>query len=224
MRGALSLGASFLLTWTVAMIVRLQVPAHLGPVRQGYFSAAESFAGVCFILIGLGVDTHLMREAAGRPAYASRIVGGLFALRGLLGAALLIAMTAVLHGTGRPSEVVFTAAVFGIANLLLANNQTLVTALQASSVAGPVAAANVAARIGWAAGVLIALRYDAPLALIALALPAAELFKTAMLAAIARVRLQLRFRIDVPAVRQALRATRRSSRTRWPSGCSATSA
>jgi len=189
------------------MIVRLQVPAHLGPVRQGYFSAAESFAGVCFILIGLGVDTHLMREASVRPAYASRIVGGILALRGLLGAGLLIAMTAVLHGTGRPAEVVLTAAVFGIANLLLANNQTLVTALQANSVAGPVAAANVAARIAWAAGVLIALRYDAPLALLALALPAAELFKTAMLAPIARARLQLRFRIDVPAVREALRAS-----------------
>ena len=203
----MTLGASFLVTWTVALIVRLQVPAHLGPVRQGYFSAAESFAGVCFVLIGLGVDTHLMREASVRPSYASRIVGGIFALRGVLAAALLVAMTAILHGTGRPAEVVFTAAVFGIANLALANNPTLVTTLQASSVAGPVAAANVAARVAWAAGVLIALHYDAPLALLALALPAAELLKTAMLIPIARGRLDLRFRIDVPAVRHALRAS-----------------
>jgi O-antigen/teichoic acid export membrane protein len=206
-RNASRLGASLLVTWTVAMIVKLQVPAHLGPVRQGYFSAAESFAGVFFILIGLGIDIHLMREASVRPKHASEIVGGIFALRGLMGAALLVMMTAALHGTGWPAEVVFTAAVFGIANLLLANNVTLATALQAASFAGPVAVANVAAKVVWAAGVLIALRYDAPLPVLALALPAAELVKASMLMPVARSRLDLRCRIDVPAVRRALRVS-----------------
>ena len=206
-RNASRLGASLLVTWTLAVIVKLQVPAQLGPVRQGYFSAAESFAGVFFILIGLGIDIHLTREASVRPKHASEIVGGIFALRGLMSAALLVVMTAVLHGTGRPSEVVATAVVFGIANLVAANNVTLATALQAALVAGPVAAANVAAKLVWAAGILIALHQGAPLPVLALALPAAELVKAAMLVPVARSRLGLRFRIDVPAVRRALGAS-----------------
>ncbi|HXJ81250.1 MAG TPA: oligosaccharide flippase family protein [Candidatus Methylomirabilis sp.] len=206
-RNGLRLGASLLITWSVAMIVKLQVPAHLGPVRQGYFSAAESLAGVFFILIGLGIDTHIMREVSVRPRHASEIVGGIFVLRGLMSAALLIVMTAVLQTSRRPSELVVTAAVFGIANLIIANNTTLASVLQATSFAGPVAAANVAGKLAWAAGVLLALHYDAPLPLLALALPGGDLLKTAVLVPFARSRLQLQFRIDVPALRRALRAS-----------------
>src|SRR5262245_29540407 len=83
-KNGVQLGASLLVTWSVAVIVRLQVPAHLGPVQQGYFSAAESFAGVFFILLGLGIDTHIMRVVSVRPQHASEIVGGVFVLRGLL--------------------------------------------------------------------------------------------------------------------------------------------
>jgi O-antigen/teichoic acid export membrane protein len=206
-KSGVQLGASLLVTWSVAAIVKLQVPAHLGPVQQGYFSAAESLAGVFFILLGLGIDTHIMRVVSVRPRHASAIVGGVFVLRGLMSAVLLVVMTAVLRATARPSEVALTAAVFGMANLILANNATLSSVLQATSVAGPVAAANVAAKIAWGTGVLIALYYAAPLPLLALALPGAELLKAAVLAPVARSRLALSFRIDVPAVRGALVAS-----------------
>lgn len=206
-RNGLTLGASLLVTWSVAVIIRLQVPAHLGPVRQGQFAFAESFAGMCFALIGLGIDTHLMREVSVRPKHASEIVGGIFLLRALMGAALLAAMTTVLWMTGRPPETVLTAVVFGVANLVLANNATLATVLQANAFARPVAVANVAAKIAWGAGLLIALRYEAPLPLLALALPAADLLKTAMFVPAARRRLALQYRIDVAAVRRALRAS-----------------
>lgn len=206
-RNGVTLGATLLVTWSVALIVRLQVPAHLGPTRAGQFAFAESFAAVFFTLIGLGIDTHLMREVAVRPRHASEIVGGVFALRALLGAALLGGLTATLWLTGRPAEIVLTAAVFGVANLILANNATLVTVLLAASGSGAVATANVVAKILWATGVMIGLRHGAPLALLALALPAADLAKTMILVPATRRVLDLRFRIDVSALRRGLRAS-----------------
>src|SRR5262249_3216616 len=116
-------------------------------------------------------------------------------------------MTVVLRASGRPSELVVTAAVFGLANLIVANSATLANVLQATSFAGPVAVANVVGKLVWAAGVLIALHYDAPLRLLALALPIGDLLKTAVLVPFARSRLELRFRIDVPALRRALLAS-----------------
>src|SRR4051812_28300270 len=44
LRNGLRLGSSLLLTWAVALIVKLQLPAQLGPIRQGHFAFAESFA------------------------------------------------------------------------------------------------------------------------------------------------------------------------------------
>lgn len=207
MRNGLTLGASLLVTWTVAVIVRLQVPAHLGPVRQGQFAFAESVAGMFFTLIGLGIDTYLMREVAVRPQRASEVVGGIFALRALIAVALFVVMTAVLWTTGQPPEMVLTAVVFGAASLIITNNATLATVLQASTFARPVALANVAAKIVWGVGLLTALSYDAPLPLLAMALPAAELLKAAMLVSATRWQLGLRYTIDVAAVRGALPAS-----------------
>src|ERR1700678_2280283 len=59
LRNGLKMGGSLLVTWSVAMIVKLRVPAHLGPVLQGRFSFAESFPAMFFAALGLGIDLHL---------------------------------------------------------------------------------------------------------------------------------------------------------------------
>src|ERR1700690_3107834 len=106
------------------MIVKLQVPAHLGPVRLGHFGFAESFAALFFTCIGLGIDTYLLKEVSVRLDHASDVVGGAFALRALMSAAILVAMSATLWITRRPVETLLTAAVFGIAYLVTTNNAT----------------------------------------------------------------------------------------------------
>ena len=75
LRNGAKLAGSLMVTWSVAMIVKLQVPAHLGPIRQGQFGFAESFAGMFFTTIGLGIDTYVMKEVSVRPKHASEFTG-----------------------------------------------------------------------------------------------------------------------------------------------------
>jgi O-antigen/teichoic acid export membrane protein len=206
-RNALKLGSSLIATWSVAMIVKLQVPAHLGPVRQGHFGFAESFATVFFTCIGLGIDTYILKEVSVRPGHASDVVGGTFALRGLMSAAILAAMTATLWITHRPAETVLTAGVFGFAYVVMTNNSTLAVVLQAAGRVGWVAASNVTTKIVWGLGLLLGLHFDAPLPLLAAAYLSAELLKTVLLVPAARREAGLRYRIDASAVRKAVVAS-----------------
>jgi O-antigen/teichoic acid export membrane protein len=206
-RNGLKLGGSLIVTWSVAMIVKLQVPAHLGPVRQGHFGFAESFAALFFTCIGLGVDTYILKEVSVRPDHASDVVGGALALRAVMSTAILAAMTATLWITRRPAETLVTAAVFGGAYLVMTNNNTLAVVLQAAGRVGWVAASNVTTKIVWGAGLLAGLHFDAPLPLLASAYLSAEILKTAMLVPATRREAGLRYRIDPPAVRKAVVAS-----------------
>jgi O-antigen/teichoic acid export membrane protein len=206
-RNGLKLGSSLIATWSVAMIVKLQVPAHLGPVRQGHFGFAESFAAVFFTCLGLGIDTYLLKEVSVRPDHASDVVGGALVLRGLMSVVILAAMTATLWITRRPAETVLTAAVFGVAYLVTTNNGTLAVVLQAAGRVGWVAASNVTTKVVWGLGLLLGLHFDAALPLLAAAYLCSELLKTAMLIPAARREAGLRYRIDAPSVRKAVVAS-----------------
>ena len=206
-RNGVKLGASVLVTSAVAMVVKLQVPPHLGPVRQGRFGVAENLATLFFTCIGLGVDTYLLKEVSVRRDHASDVVGGTFALRALMSAAILAAMTATLWVTRRPMETVLSAAVFGVAFLVMTNNNTLIVVLQAGARVGWVAVSNIAAKIAWGVALLVALHLDAPLPVLAGTYLASELLRTAMLVPAARREAGLAYRIDAPAVRSAVVAS-----------------
>ncbi len=125
LRNGLKMGGSLLITWSVALIVKLRVPAYLGPVRQGDFGFADSFAAMFFAVLGLGIETHLIKEAAVRPKYASDIVGGVLILRILVSLVIFPAMAVVLWATGRSGGVLTAVMVFGAGYHLMAVNATL---------------------------------------------------------------------------------------------------
>ena len=204
LRNGLKMGGSLLITWTVALIVKLRVPAHLGPVRQGHFGFAESFAAMLFAAIGLGIDTYLIKEVAVRPSHASDVVGGVFVLRALMSVVLLLAIGCVLGLTGRPQDILVAALVFGVINLLMTTNATLGAVLAAISRVGPSVIANIATKIVWGVGLLIGLKYNAPLPVLALPGLVGELLRLAIILPATRIEAGLQFRIDVPAVRVAL--------------------
>lgn len=204
LRNGVKMGGSLLVTWSVAIIVKFRVPARLGPVRQGDFGFAEGFAMMFFATLGLGIDMYIIKEVSVRPKHASDVVGGVFALRVLLTVVLLAAMGAVLGVTGRPRDVILAAMVFGVSSFLMAINATLGAVLQAMSQVGAPVVANVVAKTVWGAGLLIGLRYDAPLALLALPALVGEALRWAILKQATSRGADLRYRIDVPAVRRAL--------------------
>jgi O-antigen/teichoic acid export membrane protein len=186
------------------MVVKVHVPRHLGPIPNGHFGFAENFAAMFFAVLGLGVDVHIMKETAVQPKYASTVVGGVFALRALLSFLLFAAMGAVLLVTGRSGEILLTALVFGVTNILIVTNATLGAVLQAVSRVGAPSVANVVTKVVFAAGILVGVHYDVPLPILALPALAGELLRTLILAPAAKSGADLRYRIEVPAVRKIL--------------------
>jgi O-antigen/teichoic acid export membrane protein len=201
------MGASLIITWSVALVVKMRVPAHLGPIHQGHFGFAESFATMFFASLGLGIDTYLIKEVAVRPKHASDVVGGVFALRILMSFVLFAAMWTVLLVTGRPRAVVLAASVFGVVCVLLALNATFGAVLQGVSCVGPPARANVVTKVVWGAGILAGLHYNVPLAVLALPALVGETLRAMILGPATRRFADLQYRIDVPAVRAALKAS-----------------
>lgn len=204
LRNGLKMGGSLLITWTVAMIVKFDVPRSLGPIRQGHFGFSESFATMFFAMLGLGVDTHIIKEVAVRPRYASDVVGGVFAVRAVLSIVLFLAMGITLWATGRSSDVCGAALVFGGTNVLMALNGTYGAVLQAISRVEPAVVANVVTKIVWGIGLLLALHLHAPLWLLALPALVGELLRLAVMVPSTARLAKLQYRINVPEVRKAL--------------------
>jgi O-antigen/teichoic acid export membrane protein len=204
LRNGLKMGGSLIITWSVALVVKVRVPAHLGPIRQGHFGFAESFATMFFAVLGLGIDTYIIKEVSVRPKHASDVVGGVFALRSLVTVLIFVVMGAVLHVSNRPRDIVLAVAVFGLINFVMAVNATLGAVLQAIAHVGAPVVANVVAKAVWGAGLLIGLHYNVQLAVLAMPGLAGELLRLAILLPAAGRAAGLRYRIDVPAVRTAL--------------------
>jgi O-antigen/teichoic acid export membrane protein len=194
-RNSLKLGGSLLITWSVALIVKLQIPAHLGPIRQGHYAFAESFATMFFSAIGLGVDRYIIKEVPVRPTHASDFVGGIFALQAVLSLLLFAAMAVTLWITGRSQEIQLTVAVFGATQFLMCINQNLATILQATANVGRLAVANIAAKVVWGAGLLLGLHFNVPLFALALPMLGAEALRACFLVPAARISADLRYRI-----------------------------
>jgi len=207
LRNGLKMGGSLIITWSVALIVKVRVPVHLGPVRQGHFGFAESFAAMFFCVVGLGVETHIIKEVSVRPKYASDVVGGVFLVRILMSVALLAAMATVLVVTGRSRDILLAAVIFGLSNVFMAINATLGAVLQAISRVDPGVVANVATKTIWGVGLLVALRYDVPLAVLALPALVGEMIRASILFLATRRLADLQYRIDPPATREALVAS-----------------
>jgi O-antigen/teichoic acid export membrane protein len=203
-RNTLKLGGSLLATWALALVVRLQVPAHLGPVRQGYYGFAEAFATMFFTAIGFGVDTYVMKEVPVRPKHASDFVGGIFALRSALSLFLLAAMAITLRVTHRPLEIQLAVAVFGLSQLAISVNNTLARVLQAATNVGRLAVANVAAKVVWGGGLLLGLHYQAPLYMLAMSVLASELLRAVVLIPAARRAAELRYEVHPALVRRVI--------------------
>src|SRR5918912_1450276 len=85
---ALKLGGSLIGTWTVALAIRFALPRQLGPDQYGVYNFAEAFAASFFVLTTLGVETYVQKEIPLRREHASDFVGGILALRLVLGPAL----------------------------------------------------------------------------------------------------------------------------------------
>ncbi len=200
-RNALQLGGSLLMTWAIALSIRLLLPRYLGPDLFGTLSFADAFTTTCFLALDLGADIYVRKFVAVRTQHASEFFGGAFVLRLLMSAAIVGVIAIVMHVTNRPPEVRRLVYLFAGAQFLINANATLAAMLHARGRVGGMSVLSVFTKVAWGAGVLIALFSHAGLWGIALAYVASESLKFVFLFGLARRHLGLVFRVDVSATK-----------------------
>src|SRR4051812_41270186 len=141
-RNTIKLGLSLIATWTVAFVVRFQLPRYLGPERFGAFNFTDNFAAAFFTVLELGIDTYIIRECAVRPKHANDFFGAILALRIAVGMLLFAFMAGTLAVTHRSAEVQAAVVVFGITYFIATLNNSVGALLQAAGTVGRLAISN----------------------------------------------------------------------------------
>lgn len=206
-RNAATLGGSLVLTWGVALGVRLVLPRHLGPERFGEFQFADGFATVLLIATNLGIETYVRKEIAARPGHASEFLGGIVVLRLLLSVALLLAAVLALGVAGKPVLVRHLVMLLATAQIFIVANGTLAALLHAVGVVGGLSLLNVGSKVLWGAGIFLALAFGGGVEEVAIALLLSEMLKTAGLLVLTRRHLSLRLAIDARATSAVIAAS-----------------
>ncbi|CAN5425749.1 flippase [soil metagenome] len=204
-RSAIVLGGSLLLTWAVALVVRLFLPRSLGPDLFGAYSFADGVALTAFAFLSLGLDTYIQKEIAVRPEHASELFGGITLVRSLIAALAFAAVALVLGLKGSPSDVWAAAMVFGGGQTLVQMGSTLSAMLQASRRVGGLAIVNVVSKVIWGAGTLVALYAHLSLPWLAAQMAISEAIRVGLLFRLARAHLALELRLDRAATTKAIK-------------------
>jgi len=204
LRNAVKLGSSLILTYSIALGVRIFLPRYLGPEVFGRFNWADGFSAAFFVAITLGIDTYIRKEVSVRPEHTSDFYGGTFLLRVVLALSLLGAMAGVMQLSGEPVEVRQLVYLFAASQLFVSSNATLSAVLHARGRVDGLSVLNVVTKVVWGGGLFLALWLRAPLPWLAVPQLAAESVETLILFALARKHLGLVFRVDFAATRKVL--------------------
>lgn len=206
-RNAITLAASLIGTWTVAFLVRFQVPRFLGPEAFGQFNFADAFSAAFFVLADYGVDVYVVKETTSRPGHASDFAGGVLVVRTVTSALLLAVMAITLHLTHRSIDIQLAVLIFGITQYVILANSSMAALLQAATRVKRLAIANVMSKVIWGAGLALAIAFHGSLPWLAFPLLASELLKTVALVGAVRKALDIHLRIDWTQTKMALVAS-----------------
>lgn len=203
-RNALTLGGSLLVTWGIAIAMRLLLPRFLGPDRFGALSFGDAFTTTLFVATSLGVDVYVHKQVSLRPAHASDFFGGTFTIRVVMSALILVAIAIVMHLTNRPPEVRRLVYVFAVAQFFVTTNSTLSALLHAKGSVGGMSVLSVVTKLAWAGGVLLAIALGVGLWGFAAAYLLSEAIETVVLFGLASRHLGLVFRVDTTATKAVM--------------------
>lgn len=205
-RNAVTLGFSLVLTWSVALLVRIYLPYRVGPEVFGIYDFAESFAIGATAILNFGIDTYIQKEVAIRPAHASEFFGSVNALRFLLSPLLIALCYLILLLLGRPPEAREVALLYCVAQIVVISSNNAAALIQASSKVGGLAAINVAVKILWGGAAFAILIAGKGILAVTAILLATELIRGSALFYLAKKHVGVVLRFDtkiLPAVLMA---------------------
>jgi O-antigen/teichoic acid export membrane protein len=188
------------MTWGIGLLVRFYLPRYLGPDRFGMLSFADAFTGAAFVVLSLGVETYVRKEIALRPDHAKDFIGGIVLLRLAMLVVVYGGMALVLHLTGRSPEVRGLVYIYGLAQFFTVGNATSQGLLQATGNVNELSVLTVAAKLLWAAGLIVAVFFDLPLWAFASALTLSEGLKSLVLFRLVQKKFDIVARFDARAI------------------------
>jgi O-antigen/teichoic acid export membrane protein len=203
-KNAFTLGGALVLTWSIALAMRVVLPRHLGPTLFGTLNWADAFTATFFVVLGLGMDSYIRKEVAVRPGIASEFYGGAVIVRLVATLGLLATIGVILHFTHRSADVSATVFLYALAQLAVTTNGTLGAMLHAQGRVRGMSALSVATKVVWAGGVLWAIVADSGLWAYGASYLASEAIEVVALTWLARHHLGLAFRVDVAATKRML--------------------
>jgi O-antigen/teichoic acid export membrane protein len=203
-KNAVKLFGSLMVTWGIALGVRLMLPRYLGPQAFGVVNFADAFASTLFVLAGFGVETYIRKEVSVRSQHASEFFGGVTALRVLVSVLLFGVTQAFLVIADRPPETWAVVHLFGVSALLVTFNQSLAALLHARGTVNELSVLNIVSKIVWGGLTVVAVLVGWPLWTVALAVVISEALKTAVSVGLVTKHLAMRWTIDRAATRLAV--------------------
>jgi O-antigen/teichoic acid export membrane protein len=206
-RSAMHLGVGLIGSWAIGIAIRLLLPRWLGPEQFGVLQFADVFTTTLLIVTMLGADTYIRKEVGTRPQHASEFFGGTLLIGLCVGALALAIALPSLAAAGKPSTVLWIVAWLAVAQMVVNINNLYAALLHSVGAVRGLAGLNVAGKLLWAVGIVIALRTGAGLVGVAQAMLFSELVRCAVLYRLGRRHLSLRLRVDLTATRAMVLAS-----------------
>ena len=188
MRNAVKLGGSLMVTYGIALSVRLLLPRVLGPEAFGQFNwASEGFTAVFFVLGGLGLEVYIRKEVALRPRARQRVLRRhAAACRWCWRWCCSASMQGLMHLEGKPGYLRVLVLLLGVYQLFFRCNGTLAAVLHARERVDGLSVANIATKCVWGGGQLLVLALGLPLPWLGVPILASEVVRAVVLFRLSR--------------------------------------
>ncbi|HVP67270.1 MAG TPA: flippase [Anaeromyxobacteraceae bacterium] len=206
-RNGVKLGLSLVLTWSVALGVRILLPRYLGPEAFGPMNFADAFSATVFVLLNLGVEMYIRKEIPVRPQMASEFFAGTLLVRLALSVVLFAGIAVAMELSHRPPELRLLVYIFGIGQLFFTLDGTLSALLHAHGTVDGLSVMNVVGKVLWGVGILVGIALHHAVVGVALAFVISEVAKCAVLWQLAKKHLGLGLRLDWAGTKTAIKAS-----------------
>lgn len=118
------------LSWVLASVVVVVIPAYLGPEGMGMFSTVNAISGIIAVLAILGTNLYLLKEVAKNPQEAQDLVGSTVVLCVVTGFACWAITLIVITLSGVSETMRQLVYITAIANIISVSVIPLRSALQ----------------------------------------------------------------------------------------------
>ena len=202
----MKLGGSLLVTYGIALVMRMVLPRYLGPEGFGRYNWADGFSGAFFVLSALGLDVYIRKEVSVRKDHASEFFGGTLLLQLVLALLLMGGMVLVMRAGGEPPEVQRLALLLGGYQFFFRLNAILAAVLHARERVDGLSVAHVVMKCIWGGGLVLVLVLGLPLPWLAAPFIGAEVVKVVFLLYLTHAHAGLKLRLDLRSTSAALLA------------------